>query len=456
MDFFDIAILLFTFELIVYKFIPQRVFLFSMYLGVLTAIAQIIVVGYKWQYMPIYFIIFAYSVRFTYSSKIFNKYIARLSSLFMFLIFVIAVVLNFVFPIPTFEIENFKYSVGYEEIYILLDKENPQAFVELSNLEPGSKRELMVDVYYPSNEETDYVQLVRDEGKVGGIIVQYLNRTWGLNIPEVILEHLSLINFQVSENIVPIDEKLPVVVYSHGWAGTKFFAAEQLMNLASQGYIVIAIDHTGLAMFTNLPDKTIYNTGSSDVSSNIFNVMNAMALDIEDTLSYLQETSLSENLNTLFKNYADFNDISLIGHSTGGGSIYLYCSNNPCQTMILQDPFFTPLTAELGILNMPSDSYWIYSQDWYRGFEPGVVTPEFDVYKDQISRNEYKAESFYLKESRHYDFIAFGSISPLSGFTFLKGPIPYKNALESNNSFNLSALTNNNIIETAYLIEISK
>jgi len=456
MDFFDIAILLFTFELIVYKFIPQRVFLFSMYLGVLTAIAQIIVVGYKWQYMPIYFIIFAYSVRFTYSSKIFNKYIARLSSLFMFLIFVIAVVLNFVFPIPTFEIENFKYSVGYEEIYILLDKENPQAFVELSNLEPGSKRELMVDVYYPSNEETDYVQLVRDEGKVGGIIVQYLNRTWGLNIPEVILEHLSLINFQVSENIVPINEKLPVVVYSHGWAGTKFFAAEQLMNLASQGYIVIAIDHTGLAMFTNLPDKTIYNTGSSDVSSNIFNVMNAMALDIEDTLSYLQETSLSENLNTLFKNYADFNDISLIGHSTGGGSIYLYCSNNPCQTMILQDPFFTPLTAKLGILNMPSDSYWIYSQDWYRGFEPGVVTPEFDVYKDQISRNEYKAESFYLKESRHYDFIAFGSISPLSGFTFLKGPIPYKNALESNNSFNLSALTNNNIIETAYLIEISK
>ena len=456
MDFFDIAILLFTFELIFYKFIPQRVFLFSIYLGVLTAIAQIIVVGYKWQYMPIYFIIFAYSVRFTYSSTVFNKLISRLSSILMLLIFLIALVLNIVFPIPTFEIENFKYSVGYEEIHIILDRENPQAFVELSNLEPGSKRELMVDIYYPSNEKSDFVQLVKDEGNVGGTIVQYLNRTWGLNIPEVMLEHLSLINFQVSENIVPIDEKLPVVVYSHGWSGTKFFAAEQLMNLASQGYIVIAVDHTGLAMFTNLPDKTIYNTGSSEMSSNIFNVMNGMALDIEDTLSYLQETSLSENLNTLFKNYADFNDISLIGHSTGGGSIYLYCSNNPCQTMILQDPFFTPLTAELGNLNMPSNSYWIYSQDWYKGFEPGVETPEFDVYKNQIIRNGYKAESFYLKESRHYDFIAFGSISPLSGYTFLKGPIPYENALETNNSFNLAALTNNKIIETEYLTKISE
>ena len=456
MDLFDIAILLFTFELIFYKFIPQRVFLFSIYLGVLTAIAQIIVVGYKWQYMPIYFIIFAYSVRFTYSAKKFNNLLSRLSSFVMFLIFIIALVLNFVFPVPTFEIENFKYSVGYEEIHIVLDKENPKAFVELSNLEPGSNRELMVDIYYPSNEESDYVQLVKDEGKVGGTIVQYLNRTWNLNIPEVMLEHLSLISFQVSENIEPINEKLPVVVYSHGWAGTKFFAAEQLMNLASQGYIVIAVDHTGLAMFTNLPDKTIYNTGSSEVSSNIFNVMNGMAIDIEDTLSYLQETSLSENLNTLFKNYADFNNISLIGHSTGGGSIYLYCTNNPCQTMILQDPFFTPLTTELGILNMPSDTYWIYSQDWYRGFELGVETPEFDVYKDQFNRNGYKAESYYLKDSRHYDFIAFGSISPLSGYTFLKGPIPYKNALESNNSFNLAALTNTNIIETEYLIQISE
>ena len=124
--------------------------------------------------------------------------------------------------------------------------------------------------------------------------------------------------------------------------------------------------------------------------------------------------------------------------------------------MVLQDPFFTPLTAELGTLNMPSDSYWIYSQDWYKGFEPGVETPEFDVYKNQLNNNGYKSESYYLKDSRHYDFIAFGSISPLSGYTFLKGPIPYKNVLESNNSFNLAALTNNKIIETEYLIKISK
>ena len=82
------------------------------------------------------------------------------------------------FPVPTFEIENFKYTVGYEEIYIKLDKVNPKAFLEISNLEPGSNRELMVDIYYPSNEESDYVQLVKEKGKIGGTIVQYLNRTW--------------------------------------------------------------------------------------------------------------------------------------------------------------------------------------------------------------------------------------------------------------------------------------
>ena len=46
-----------------------------------------------------------------------------------------------------------------------------------------------------------------------------------------------------------------------GWAGEKIFATDQLITIASQGYVVVAIDHTGVAMFTELPSGTIYNTG---------------------------------------------------------------------------------------------------------------------------------------------------------------------------------------------------
>ena len=62
MNFFDIAILLFTLELIFNKYISEKVFLYSLYLAVLTAIAQVMTIGYKWQYMPLYFIIFIYIV----------------------------------------------------------------------------------------------------------------------------------------------------------------------------------------------------------------------------------------------------------------------------------------------------------------------------------------------------------------------------------------------------------
>ena len=71
-------------------------------------------------------------------------------------------------------------------------------------------------------------------------------------------------------------------------------------------------------MFTELPSGTIYNTGSTENSTKVHDVMYEMSLDIENTINYLENTNY----------YADFSNISLIGHSTGGGSEHLYCKNN--------------------------------------------------------------------------------------------------------------------------------
>ena len=46
----------------------------------------------------------------------------------------------------------------------------------------------------------------------------------------------------VGVGLDPINGELPVVIYTHGWSGEKIFATDQLINIASQGYIVIAID----------------------------------------------------------------------------------------------------------------------------------------------------------------------------------------------------------------------
>ena len=447
MDLFDIAILLLVLELVFKKFITERVYLISLSLSALVAVSQILIVGYKWQYMPLYIIILFSALVHTFNINLQKRLLNFLFSLLLALLFVSSALLIYFLPIPEFAIENKKYSVGYEEVHIILeDRLQPEAFVELSNLKKNSKRELLVDVYYPSEDETTLIQLFKDApSNWGETVINYLNRTWGINLPTFLFSHLNLSYFDVGVDLNKGNTKFPVLIYTHGWAGEKIFATDQLITIASQGYVVIALDHTGLAMFTELPSGTIYNTGSTENSTKVYDVMLEMSIDIENTVSYFKETNY----------YADFLNISVIGHSTGGGSGHLYCLKNVCNTLILQDPFFVPVVNELQTISLTTDTYFIYSEDWYRGNEDINDMSEIEVFNGYIE-NKSLAYAYYLTDSAHYDFVAFGSISPLTKYTFLKGSIDYSDSLISNNRFNLEALLRQPITTDNFIKNITK
>ena len=173
--------------------------------------------------------------------------------------------------------------------------------------------------------------------------------------------------------------------------------------------------------------------------------MKEMSLDIQNTLNHL------ENL----KYQINFDDVSIIGHSTGGGSAYLYCQSNKCSTLILQDPFFVPIIEELNNIELNSKTYFIYSQDWYVGNDEENSISEIEVYRNFTKNKEY-AEGYYMTDSAHYDFVAFGTISQLTKYTFLKGTIDYKNSLQTNNYFNITALRNEKVIESNFLKKINE
>ena len=442
MSFFDIAILLFTLELIFNKYVSEKVFLYSLYLAVITAIAQVFTVGYKWQYMPIYFLICLYAVKYTFKFSFSNRLLKNASGLIIGLTFIVSFLVIYFLPIPEFSIENKKYSVGYEEIYINIEKRpQPSSFVEISNLSEKTNRELLVDIYYPSNDETEPNQLFRNATtNWGETVINYLNRTWNINLPSFIFNHLNLSFLDVGVGLDPINGELPVVIYTHGWSGEKIFATDQLINIASQGYIVIAIDHTGLAMFTELPSGTIFNTGSTEDSTKVFDVMKEMSLDIQNTLNHLEDLKYKIN----------FDDVSIVGHSTGGGSAYLYCQSNKCSTLILQDPFFVPIIEELNNIKLNSKTYFIYSQDWYEGNEDENSISEIEVYRS-YTKNKELSVGYYMTNSAHYDFVAFGIISQLTKYTFLKGSINYNDSLQTNNYFNITALRNGIVVENDFL-----
>ena len=445
--YFDVLILSIGFVLIFRTLVPNQVVNVLLSIFFIGSIMQILFVGYKWQYVPIYLIFIIISFLHIFNIKFEKKFFKISYYILIIVIYGICVALVYILPVPEFEIENKKYSVGYEEFHIVVsDRKQPKAFYELSNLTNTGSRELLVDVYYPSSVETEPIQLFKDvDTNWGKTVVRYLNRTWGISLPEYLLSHLNLSYFDIGRDLERLDSESPVVIYTHGWAGEKIFATDQLITIASQGYVVVALDHTGLAMFTELPSGTIYNTGSTENSSKVYDVMYEMSLDIENTISYLENNNY----------YANFSDISLIGHSTGGGSAHLYCLRNKCNTLILQDPFFVPLLEVMNTIDLVTDSYFIYSENWYNGNEDINELTEIEVYRNFITNKEL-ANGYYMTESAHYDFLAFGAISPLAKYTFLKGRIDYKDSLQANNRFNLESLKLKNITTDNIIYEIQK
>ena len=445
--YFDVLILSIGFVLIFRTLVSNRVVNVLLSIFFIASIMQILLVGYKWQYVPIYLIFIIISFLHIFNIKFEKKFFKISYYILIIVIYGICVALVYILPVPEFEIENKKYSVGYEEFHIVVsDRKQPKAFYELSNLTNTGSRELLVDVYYPSAVETEPIQLFKDvDTNWGKTVVRYLNRTWGISLPEYLLSHLNLSYFDIGRDLERLDSESPVVIYTHGWAGEKIFATDQLITIASQGYVVVALDHTGLAMFTELPSGTIYNTGSTENSSKVYDVMYEMSLDIENTISYLKNNNY----------FANFSDISLIGHSTGGGSAHLYCLRNNCNSLILQDPFFVPLLEVMDTIDLVTDSYFIYSENWYNGNEDINELTEIEVYRNFITNKEL-ANGYYMTESAHYDFLAFGAISPLAKYTFLKGRIDYKDSLQANNRFNLESLKLKNITTDNIIYEIQK
>jgi len=442
MDIFDVIIIFICFFLIFKNQMTNKVYKSILTFGVIASIFQVLVVGYKWQFIPIYIIFLSLIIGISLDIHLENKFLKGSSFLIFVFLLIISSVLIYYLPIPEFTIQNKKYSVGYEEFYVVIDERSqPKEFYELSNLEASGNRELLIDVYYPSTSNTEPIQLFRNaDTNWGKTIVKYLNRTWNISLPEFLLSHLNLAYFDIGKDLERLNNNSPVVIYTHGWAGEKIFATDQLITIASEGYVVIALDHTGLSMFTELPSGTIYNTGSTDASSNVYEVMNQMSLDIQDVVNYFKDSDYP----------ADFSDISVIGHSTGGGSGYLYCKNNSCSTLILQDPFFTPLVENNIDIDLNTDSYFIYSEDWYLGYEGDDNLTEMDVLKNYIS-SSVPFYTYYMTDSRHYDFVAFGAISPLAKYSFLKGSIDYVDSLNVNNYFNLASIKKEIVKETEYL-----
>jgi dienelactone hydrolase len=106
-------------------------------------------------------------------------------------------------------------------------------------------------------------------------------------------------------------KKHPLILLNHGDAVAMTDYAAIAEDLASQGYVVVAIQHQ---LKTDPAEPAFWNERSISKYGNVI-----------DNLLYVYEW-LKENQTSLFKDNIDFNKVGFIGHSMGGNSLLLFAN----------------------------------------------------------------------------------------------------------------------------------
>ncbi len=181
-----------------------------------------------------------------------------------------------------------EFAIGYRELTIV----NPSQIDVLSSIELNKEklyeRNLKLGIWYPALVKENETQLCQ--------YIDYFGRADQNN-----LEPFKIVGRAVRDAEPLIGEDpYPLIIISHGYPGSLYIMSYLCENLATKGYVVVAIAHT---------DSTY-----EDVSNFASTLINR-SLDQKFTINEL--TKLSKG-NSWLNSLVDTSNIGLIGYSMGG------------------------------------------------------------------------------------------------------------------------------------------
>ena len=214
------------------------------------------------------------------------------------------------FPEPTGE-----YSVGTADYYFK-DLEREEIYTE----DPDDNRELTVKVWYPTEIS---------EGETAAYFSEELSRElasdFGLSEEELIeLNEEISTNSIINAPVADAESDYPVLFFSHGLGTPSEFNTINAEELASQGYVVVSMNHTYDSPLTVFPDGRILG------QSPVFNVQNdgeflevtresveVRAKDAQFVLDELEDINAGDGL---LSGKLDLDKVGFLGYSLGGAT----------------------------------------------------------------------------------------------------------------------------------------
>jgi hypothetical protein len=334
------------------------------------------------------------------------------------LLLTVSTILPALLPVPGAKPPTGPYTIGTRTM-VLTDLSRKEIYSGKD--EP---RKFMIEIWYPATPPefgAKPAPWMPEAQIVAPAIADYIH------LPHFFLNHLTLAKSSAYENIPAnrSDGPYPILVFSHGWNGFRQQSTFLMQELASHGYIVVALEHPYGARLTVFPDGTLAPNNPSalpkDKPSDEYEdaariLVNQWSGDIGYTLDYLAKLNQNDPDGQL-TNLLALEKIGVFGHSTGGGATIQFCgTDSRCKAGLTLDAFMRPVSPDVLDNGTKQPFFYMFSELWpfHRN------TELFNRYYDHVDRSNHMVT---LLGADHYDFSDLPAISPLAPQLGLKGPI---------------------------------
>ncbi|TQR40568.1 alpha/beta hydrolase family protein [Paenibacillus popilliae] len=319
MRFWEISLIIVNFALMGWILFARREtkrwFIIALTVAYCVLIAQLFAEGYRWQMIPAYLssvIMTACYLLARRKKSVRNRVTITLKSLLLVIYLSVAVAMPALMPVSLLNKPTGPFMVG-TTLYHWVDDQREELFTK----DPDDRRELMVQIYYPAGDKGEgnrepYIRNAHEIAK---------GLEGDLSIPAFVLSHLNLVesNSFTEARLSDAESPYPVLIFSHGFNGFRNQNTFQVEELASQGYIVVCIDHAYDAAATVYPDgRTAYfqSTNLIDISERDRHIK----LWKEDVAFVLDQVEKLNQSNGRFMGRIDTSRIGMFGHSYGGAT----------------------------------------------------------------------------------------------------------------------------------------
>jgi hypothetical protein len=324
-----------------YRFINKKLNkLYVIGLLVLVLAIHLVFDGPRWQMIPAYIlwlIAFITAMRQSGRKPATILRILKISGLLILL--ALSIALPSALPVFDLPQATGPYSVGTLDLNINLDRE------EVITADPTDTRSIMIKAWYPSKETGGKMDPYVDPAGRNGFAQKY-------GLAPSMLNYLNKVETNVYRNISIANETFPVLIFSHGYNSKANGYYALLTELASQGYVVFAINHTYESTGSTFPDGTLRYFDyeyASQIESGTWETMEPVIEAFKNGLSFedrhpivrkglttyfvrdMVERWASDvvdvvneldtwNSDGFFKGRLDLSKVGVFGHSRGGGA----------------------------------------------------------------------------------------------------------------------------------------